>query len=438
MNSLRPIYFKFINWLIKNKKLRRQEDKQTLHRLISAVLLTGLLMWSYAFNAYFCIPSPLLTKIGFTAALMHLSSPLLIKLTGSLKFTTHYFIAIGFMFQFSHAFYTGGFLSNTIIWFSILPLIAAIILGKAALIFWSVIAILNVTLLYSLNDYTVNTISPLGEIWAQLNIAIGYILVNLTLMFLFIYFKDKTNKSLSHKNESIKKLLRVVSHDIANPLMIIIGKNQMLNLTIDKELDQENIEKIKKHSESINKSSYMIKEILDHTRGLDIIDTEEKALNLEAVSLNDVIENSIFVFKDKLDQKSIQVIYDFKKNVDIFIEAEAISLKNQVFNNLFSNSIKFMDHMGQIKIEVKLLKDYIEVTYSDTGVGMEQSTIRNLFRSDVKTTRTGVHGEEGTGFGMPILYSTLLDIGASVEVDSLLKSQSPQEHGTTFKLQFSK
>jgi signal transduction histidine kinase len=423
---------------VKNKEFERPEDRQEVHRLLSAVLLTALLMWSYAFNAFFCIPSPLLVKIGFIAAILHILTPLVFKLTSSIKMATYFFIALGFIFQFSHAFFSGGFLSNTIIWFSILPLIAAIILGKVALIFWSIVAVLNVILLYSLSDYTVDIISEAGKIWAQLNIAIGYILVNFVLMFMFIFFKDWNNKILYQKNESIKRLLRIVSHDIANPLMIILGKSSILNKGFKKEMNEENIIKLQRHSESIEKSSKIIKEILDHTRSLDIIDTGSKSLDIVAVPLNEIIENSLFVFKEKLENKNLTVSYDFKKNEGICLNSVTISIKNQVFNNLFSNSIKFMDSGGVIQLRVTETEEFTLVTYQDSGVGMREETVKNIFRTDFKTTELGVNGEEGTGFGMPILYSTLLEIGATVEVESYLKEEHPEEHGTIFFLKFYK
>jgi signal transduction histidine kinase len=440
MKVAKSLYFKYFNWLIANKEFKVPEERQEFHRLLCAVLSTALLMWSYALNAYFCIPSPLLVKIGFIGAILHFLSPLVFKLTGSAKFTTHFFIAVGFIFQTSHAFYTGGFLSNTIIWFSLLPLIAAIILGKGALVFWSIIAVSNVISLYFLNDYTVDIISNAGQIWAQLNIAIGYILVNFVLMFMFIYFKDWNKKLFYQKNESIKRLLRIVSHDIANPLMIIIGKTSMIKVNLQKKIDENRLTLIKKHCDSVEKSSLMIKEILDHTRSLDVIDTGNKEMIITEVPLNEIIENSLFVFKEKLEDKKIKVIYDFKENEEIHIKAESISIRNQVFNNLFSNSIKFMNTGGAIQVLVDDTPEHTEVIYSDNGIGMSQEIIKNLFRTDFKTTEKGVRGETGTGFGMPILYSTLLQISATVEVESYLHTELEEGEisGTIFKMKFFK
>ncbi len=433
MSIVKNIYLEIFHWLTNNKELPSTEVEQKVHRMLSAILLTALLMWSYALNAVFCIDSELLTIVGLTCATLHILSPLIYKFTGSVSATTHFFIGSGFIFQTTHSFYTGGFLSNTIVWFSILPLITALILGKRALVGWALVAFLDVAMLYTFNDYSSNNITHMGEIWSQLNIAVGYIVVNLVLVFLFLHFEDKNKETLKNKNEAIVKLLRIVSHDIANPLMIILGHNKMLKNKASKGETQD----LEMHIDCISRSSKMIKEILDNTRSLNIIDTGDKNLQTTLIKLNDIIENSLFVFKDKLKDKEINVEYDFESNKETMIKANQNSIKNQVFNNLFSNSIKFMEPKGQINIQVQKQKRHTNVIYQDSGIGMEPEVVANLFRSDVKTTTTGVAGEKGTGFGMPILHATLSDIGAQINVKSKpKKNEADQDHGTTFDIKF--
>jgi signal transduction histidine kinase len=431
MKIILKVYNTIYLWLVKDKLFSHPEGPDEVHRLLTAVMLTSVLMWSYSFNSYFFIDSNYLTLTAFTCTFIHFFAPLIYKFTNSILITVNVFIGVGFIFQYSHAFFTGGFYSVTVLWFSILPLIAGIILGKSLLIAWSLVAACSVASLLLLNEYTVDIITGFGRTWSHANIAFGYIIVNFVLMFLFIHMRELHKNSLANKNESIKKLLRIVSHDIANPLTIVMGRVRM----IKKKMPLEP-KKLEKYLDGIEKSSLMIKEILDHTRNLQAIESGIVDVVIVEITLNEIIENSLFVFKDKIEEKNIKINYNFAQHAHICLYADKVTIKNQVFNNLFSNSIKFMEENGEITITVEHGNDFIEVTFADSGQGMEPDVLKNIFRADVKTTKKGTLGEVGTGFGMPILHATLSDIGASIDVKSIPKGQGILKHGTEFVMRF--
>jgi len=77
---------------------------------------------------------------------------------------------------------------------------------------------------------------------------------------------------------------------------------------------------------------------------------------------------------------------------------------NTIFRNIISNSIKFTPEGGVITVE--LLKDEknVQLTISDTGIGMDQKTVNNLFKIGVNTSRKGTKGEKGTGIGLLLAH----------------------------------
>lgn len=95
-----------------------------------------------------------------------------------------------------------------------------------------------------------------------------------------------------------------------------------------------------------------------------------------------------------------------------------------------------MEPGGKITISVVEKGKFIEVQFADSGQVMEPDVLENIFRADVKTSHKGLDGEEGTGFGMPILFATLEEIGASVQVESTPKSLGILNHGTKFIMKF--
>ena len=115
-----------------------------------------------------------------------------------------------------------------------------------------------------------------------------------------------------------------------------------------------------------------------------------------------------------------------------------LHLKARFFNNLLSNSLKFTDYDGKIKIDLDVTDDEVKVYFSDNGIGMDNETQKYIFRSDVKTTRLGLEGEKGTGLGLPILYFTLQEMDAEVIVESKVKVPLEKDHGTRFTMIFKK
>jgi signal transduction histidine kinase len=180
----------------------------------------------------------------------------------------------------------------------------------------------------------------------------------------------------------------------------------------------------------------MIKEILDHSRKLEALDSGKASYQAVELSLNEIIENSLFVFKSQMEEKNIQFEYNFEANKDVILYGEPVSIKNQVFNNLFSNAIKFIEQGKLISISVIEVNSHLLIDFCDQGCGMAPETLKNIFRSDIKTSHKGLNGEEGTGFGMPLLHATLIELGAGISVSSVQKSEDSENHGTCFKMDF--
>ena len=114
--------------------------------------------------------------------------------------------------------------------------------------------------------------------------------------------------------------------------------------------------------------------------------------------------------------------------------ADRKSLCYQVLNNLISNSIKFTDPGGSIKVLVESNFGVTKCSIMDTGIGIPQEIILNLFNTSAKTTRTGTSGETGTGFGMPIVKNYIEKFNGKIEVHSALKSENATNHGTTITI----
>ena len=75
---------------------------------------------------------------------------------------------------------------------------------------------------------------------------------------------------------------------------------------------------------------------------------------------------------------------------------------NTVLRNVISNAIKFTPQSGSIIISHESSDGEIVISVKDTGVGMDEKTIEQIFQLDRTTTSVGTAGEKGTGLGMTL------------------------------------
>lgn len=241
------------------------------------------------------------------------------------------------------------------------------------------------------------------------------------------------------KLENITQLLRLTIHDIANPLTICSGTNEIVKGILQKgrgaRLDEKQIEALLNFNNKSGKAIDLIQDLLGFVRNIHAIESGKLQLNICPVSIQKAIDNARFVFGETLAKKKINLIFDNPLE-DCLVLADPVSLTNSVLNNFISNAIKFSKEGGDITIRTSLEHSMVQVAIIDNGVGMPQAQLDKIFDSNVSTTHKGTSGEEGTGFGMPIAHSLMQQYNGYIEVESRCIEEYPQNHGTTFKLFF--
>jgi signal transduction histidine kinase len=414
--------------------LSRSKDLQSteVYQLYVMIMIwgsTAILMWSYSLNSFYKVGNYFgLSYLCFIYSLIHLFSPLFYKVVPSIICCTYLFLIPGFLFQFHHAMATGGFYSNTIIWFSLLPLIVGVTLNTKHMLIWVVITLAGVIaeLILTKNGYSQDIISEGGRIWAQINIATGYIMINLFLFLAYVKFRDDAYKTINDKKSQVKNLLRILVHDISNPLTLIKFSGSQIKKS-------DGAEKIIKQTNYLDLGVQSIEEIINYVREYEALESNKEKIILEKTDLNFCVSISLTVFESKLKEKLISVNNQIAENQ--WVIAEKRVLITQVLNNLFSNCIKFTNRGGQIEIFSSQKNETILLHIKDNGVGIEEERLSKLFEESKSTSTPGTEGERGTGFGMPIVKVVMSRFQAKIEVKSTVDEKN---HGTEYILSFKK
>ena len=247
-----------------------------------------------------------------------------------------------------------------------------------------------------------------------------------------------------HKMERwSKNLLRTVCHDLSNPISILLFSNHCIKEEVHSLLelaqDQTKNKKIKKHLAKCETALDVVSQVLNFARTLEASKSGKIGVSIKSHDLSEISREAVCNFEHRIKQKSILLELEFDRD-QIQISVSKPIFSNIVLANLISNAIKFTPKNGKITLKTGICsqgRGYVEI--KDTGVGIPPELLAIVFDENASTSRHGTDGEEGTGFGMPLVKHFVETMGGSIEIESVEKQTEQKnslQHGTTVRIHF--
>ncbi|MEI7811755.1 MAG: HAMP domain-containing sensor histidine kinase [Ignavibacteria bacterium] len=218
-------------------------------------------------------------------------------------------------------------------------------------------------------------------------------------------------RELKAVNATKDKLFSIIAHDLRSPFNSLIGIGEVITEMLD-EGDIEQSKDMMTHIKSTARNAYDLLQNL-----LEWANVQRGAYNFrpEKLSVSSDMEESFGLLMQAAWLKEIELETDITRG--LYVKADK-NMYNAILRNLINNAIKFTPKGGTITFSAGYNKDFMEIKVSDTGVGMSQEVMDNLFRKDVNVTTPGTENEKGTGLGL-ILCKELVEIqGGKIEVSS--------------------
>jgi signal transduction histidine kinase/CheY-like chemotaxis protein len=206
------------------------------------------------------------------------------------------------------------------------------------------------------------------------------------------------------------EFLATISHELRNPLNAILGWAHMLRLGKLTPANAERaVETIYRNAQS---QAQLVADLLDVSR----IISGKLRLNVSSVDLIGIVNAAIDSIRPSADAKSVRLQTTLDPAVGP-ISGDGDRLQ-QIVWNLLTNAVKFTPKGGRIHVKVERVDCHVEVTVSDSGVGISKEFLPYVFdrfrQADASSTR--IHG--GLGLGLSIVHQ-LVDLhGGSVSVAS--------------------
>ncbi len=222
--------------------------------------------------------------------------------------------------------------------------------------------------------------------------------------------EQKAREAADAANRAKDDFLAHVSHELRTPLNAILGWARLLATGTDEERRSRATKTIERNAEAMRQ---LIDDLLDVSR----IISGKMRLEVEPVDLPLVIERAIESVRLGADAKEIHLALALEVGTAP-VMGDASRLQ-QVIWNLLSNAVKFTPKGGRIAVTLRALdKSAAEVVVTDSGIGIREEAIPNVFDPFWQASSGPSRGGRGLGLGLAITKKLVELHGGRVEVES--------------------
>lgn len=206
-------------------------------------------------------------------------------------------------------------------------------------------------------------------------------------------------RTLAERSSSQKsEFLARVSHEIRTPLNAIIGFSELM---MDEKFGPIGNDRYRDYLRDINRSGNHVLDIVNDLLDISKIEAGEQEMAYEAVSLNDVLAETVAMMQPQANRERVIIRSSFASRLPEVV-ADLRSVR-QIGLNLLSNAVRFTQPGGQVIVSTSYeTSGDVVMRVRDTGVGMSSAEIEQALKpfkqiNSLKRTRT-----DGTGLGLPL------------------------------------
>jgi PAS domain S-box-containing protein len=208
------------------------------------------------------------------------------------------------------------------------------------------------------------------------------------------------------------KFFSIIAHDLRSPFNGFLGLTQLLTDDITS-LSLADLQKI---AISLKKSATNLYQLLENLLHWSQIQQETISFRPEILPLNKSLNEGLSMFFESARIKEIELFQDIPEGITVFADNNMLQT---VVRNLTSNAVKFTHRDGKVSLSAKQVgQNFIEITVTDTGVGMSKDQLSNLFSTALRKTRRGTDGEPSTGLGLMLCKDFIEKNGGKLSVIS--------------------
>jgi two-component system phosphate regulon sensor histidine kinase PhoR len=202
-----------------------------------------------------------------------------------------------------------------------------------------------------------------------------------------------------------------MTHELKTPISTIALSSEVL---CDPDIVNEP-ERLRNYARIIHSENERLRQQVERVLQLATLDNGG-GLNMEAVDLHDILEETLNSFEVLLKERSGTCTMDLNANEHL-VRGDRIHLGNVLFN-LLDNAVKYSKTPPQIHISTSNDNKHVRVKVADKGIGMRKEDLRNIFERFFRIHTGNVHDVKGFGLGLHYVAQMVRAHGGKIHVDS--------------------
>ena len=198
-----------------------------------------------------------------------------------------------------------------------------------------------------------------------------------------------------------------VSHELKTPLAVIQNYGTMLqqqDLPENKRLE---------YAKAITDASRRLANLITNILKLNKLEIHQIYPKAESYDLGEQLCECLLTFERAWEDKALDIETDVEGEIMVNSDEELLSL---VWNNLFSNAIKFTPPHGKISLTLKAEGEFAVVQVSDTGCGISPEVGKHMFEKFYQGDTS--HATQGNGLGLALVKRVMDIVGGDISVSS--------------------
>jgi len=229
---------------------------------------------------------------------------------------------------------------------------------------------------------------------------------------------ESTTEALEKSNQNYARLIKIVAHDLRNPIGGIYALCSLL------QEGDTTAEEARQYVELIRESStsclHMISDLLQTD-----FDFKETELQKKPVDLSVFLDQAVTLLTFRAAEKNQRLILEDPSHMVVNVDPDKLL---RVFNNLIVNAIKFSPDGEAIRVNMEQSGNGVTISVEDHGLGIPKESIPNLFDPFTTSKRPGTAGEQAFGLGLYISKKIVEAHGGK------LWFETEEGSGTTFHI----
>jgi signal transduction histidine kinase len=232
---------------------------------------------------------------------------------------------------------------------------------------------------------------------------------------------SRVQKRMQELDRSKSNFISVAAHELKTPLTLIEGYTSMMMDIVQRTTKDEQLESM---LQGVSNGIHRLRRIIDDMIDVSLIDNNLLAINLQPVWVSHLIKLLKIELKDAIAERGQTfVVQEFEgNNTMIYGDSERLF---QALHNVATNAIKYTPDKGTITLNGRLLPGFVEITITDTGIGISPEHQTTVFEKFGQLGRTDLHSSGrtkfkggGPGLGLPIAKGILEAHGGNIWVES--------------------